>query len=79
MKVVWSIFWMKEMTSPDSPQPKQWKFCESGKTTNDGVCLLEFSDRRMLDVYRKWGAWRMLAYWYELWSDYSGDSSDGDR
>ena len=37
------------------------------------------SDRRMLDVYRKWGAWRMLAYWYELWSDYSGDSSDGDR
>ena len=37
------------------------------------------SDRRMLDVYRRWGEWRMLAYWYELWSDYSGGSSDGDR
>lgn len=37
------------------------------------------SDRRMLDVYRRWGEWRMLAYWYELWSDYSGDSPAGDR
>lgn len=35
------------------------------------------SDRRMLDVYRSWGEWRMLAYWYELWSDYPGPSPDG--
>jgi 3-methyladenine DNA glycosylase/8-oxoguanine DNA glycosylase len=35
------------------------------------------SDRRMLDVYRSWGEWRMLAYWYELWSDYTGAPSDG--
>lgn len=35
------------------------------------------SDRRMLDVYRAWGEWRMLAYWYELWTDYTGPSSDG--
>ena len=37
------------------------------------------SDQRMLDVYRAWGEWRMLAYWYELWSDYTGASVDGDE
>jgi 3-methyladenine DNA glycosylase/8-oxoguanine DNA glycosylase len=30
------------------------------------------SDRRMLAVYDRWGEWKMLAYWFELWSDYVG-------
>jgi 3-methyladenine DNA glycosylase/8-oxoguanine DNA glycosylase len=30
------------------------------------------ADRRMLAVYERWGEWRMLAYWYELWVDYDG-------
>ncbi|HUP21085.1 MAG TPA: hypothetical protein VM778_14205 [Gemmatimonadota bacterium] len=29
-------------------------------------------DRRMLAVYEKWGEWRMLAYWFDLWVDYDG-------
>ncbi|HEY7473205.1 MAG TPA: Fe-S cluster assembly protein HesB [Gemmatimonadota bacterium] len=35
------------------------------------------TDARMLAVYEGWGEWKMLAYWYELWSDYVGSSSDG--
>jgi 3-methyladenine DNA glycosylase/8-oxoguanine DNA glycosylase len=35
------------------------------------------SDRRMLGVYDRWGEWKMLAYWFELWTDYvDGSSSD---
>ncbi|CAN5799432.1 hypothetical protein BH20GEM1_BH20GEM1_23080 [soil metagenome] len=30
------------------------------------------TDRRMLVVYDRWGEWKMLAYWFELWSDYVG-------
>lgn len=28
------------------------------------------SDQRMLAVYERWGEWKMLAYWFEVWSDY---------
>ena len=35
------------------------------------------TDRRMLAVYDRWGEWKMLAYWFELWSDYVG-ASGGD-
>jgi 3-methyladenine DNA glycosylase/8-oxoguanine DNA glycosylase len=28
------------------------------------------SDRRMLAVYDRWGEWKMLAYWFEVWTDY---------
>jgi hypothetical protein len=35
-KVVPSIFITKEMTSPPSPQPKQWKKFREGVTWNDG-------------------------------------------
>ena len=27
-------------------------------------------DRRLLEVYERWGEWRMLAYWWEVWLDY---------
>jgi 3-methyladenine DNA glycosylase/8-oxoguanine DNA glycosylase len=27
------------------------------------------SPRRMLAVYDRWGSWRFLAYWWELWSE----------
>jgi 3-methyladenine DNA glycosylase/8-oxoguanine DNA glycosylase len=27
--------------------------------------------RKLLRVYEGWGEWRMLAYWWEVWSDYS--------
>lgn len=38
------------------------------------------SDRRMLAVYERWGEWKMLAYWYELWSDYvDGSSAEDER
>jgi 3-methyladenine DNA glycosylase/8-oxoguanine DNA glycosylase len=31
------------------------------------------SARRMLQVYEKWGKWRFLAYWWEMWSEsYAG-------
>ena len=33
------------------------------------------TDRRMLAVYDRWGEWKMLAYWFELWTDYVGDES----
>src|SRR5690606_2582768 len=32
-----SIFWMKEMTSPPSPQPKQYQRLRAGVTLNEGV------------------------------------------
>lgn len=28
-------------------------------------------DRKLLQVYEEWGEWRMLAYWWEVWKDYS--------
>src|SRR5207245_8021225 len=37
VNVRWSIFMTKEMTSPPSPQPKQWKYPRAGLTWNDGV------------------------------------------
>ncbi|MGH7588822.1 MAG: DNA-3-methyladenine glycosylase family protein, partial [Gemmatimonadota bacterium] len=44
------------------------------------------SDGRMLAVYEAWGEWKMLAYWFELWTDYvdgsaaeSGSSSREER
>ena len=37
VKVSPSTFLMKEMTSPPSPQPKQWKNWRAGLTLNDGV------------------------------------------
>lgn len=31
------------------------------------------SPRRMLGIYDRWGRWRFLAYWYEMWSEsYTG-------
>jgi len=36
------------------------------------------SDQRMLAVYDRWGEWKMLAYWFELWTDYVGDDSAGE-
>jgi 3-methyladenine DNA glycosylase/8-oxoguanine DNA glycosylase len=36
------------------------------------------ADRRMLAVYDRWGEWKMLAYWFELWTDYVGDDSAGE-
>ena len=33
----WSIFWMKAMTSPDSPQPKQWKVPSCGRMWKEGL------------------------------------------
>jgi 3-methyladenine DNA glycosylase/8-oxoguanine DNA glycosylase len=35
------------------------------------------TDRRMLGVYDRWGEWKMLAYWFELWTDYVGDEEEG--
>jgi hypothetical protein len=32
-----SIFWMKAIASPPSPQPKQWKVPRAGLAWNDGV------------------------------------------
>lgn len=32
-------------------------------------------DNKLLAVYEGWGEWKMLAYWFELWTDYVGDSS----
>lgn len=44
------------------------------------------SDRRMLAVYDRWGEWKMLAYWFEVWTDYvdggsaeAGSSSEEER
>ena len=36
------------------------------------------TDQRMLRVYDRWGEWKMLAYWFELWTDYVGDDSVGE-
>lgn len=31
------------------------------------------TERRMLAVYERWGRWRFLAYWFEMWSEsYAG-------
>ena len=38
--VIRSIFWMNLITSPPSPQPKQWKVPCVGRTLNDGVFSL---------------------------------------
>ena len=35
------------------------------------------TDRRMLAVYDRWGEWKMLAYWFELWTDYVGGDGEG--
>ena len=32
-------------------------------------------DNKLLAVYEGWGEWKMLAYWFELWTDYVGSSS----
>ena len=37
---MFSIFWTNLKTSPDSPQPKQWKNCRVACTENDGRLLL---------------------------------------
>ena len=44
------------------------------------------TDRRMLAVYDRWAEWKMLAYWYEVWTDYvdgataeAGSSPEAER
>jgi 3-methyladenine DNA glycosylase/8-oxoguanine DNA glycosylase len=37
------------------------------------------NDRRMLAVYDRWGEWKMLAYWFELWTDYVGEDGEGTK
>ncbi|MGH7566637.1 MAG: DNA-3-methyladenine glycosylase family protein [Gemmatimonadota bacterium] len=33
------------------------------------------SDRRLLAVYDRWGEWKMLGYWFEVWTDYVDGAS----
>jgi 3-methyladenine DNA glycosylase/8-oxoguanine DNA glycosylase len=37
------------------------------------------TDRRMLAVYDRWGQWKMLAYWFELWTDYVGEREEATK
>ena len=39
-KVMFSIFCTKAKTSPEAPQPKQWKNCRVACTENDGDLFL---------------------------------------
>ena len=31
------------------------------------------SDSQIQDIYKEWGEWRFLAYWFDLWQGFDGE------